>query len=361
MVLHILGSGSMFTEDIYKMVSTYISNSGEEHCFVGKFPNQGAYAGDGCKVIRSKSIQMLIALYQSDYIIVHGLINKLVVILFAFQPWLLKKCNWLVWGGDIYIHQKEHKTMSEKVIEQMKRFIAPRFPYISTFADGDYALAKEWYGVTGRQIPIMYPVAASDEEALGKLREKKYERGKDVNIIVGNSATVTNQHFQVLDWLANIHDNRFQIYLPLNYGTGNFEEYAQQVIDYGTKLFGNRIHPLRNKMSGKDYLEFLNNMDVGLFNNNRQQAMGNISQLILCGAKVYIRSDTKMWEHFQSLGCVLNDIETLDSMASVDELMHQDIAVRENNQSIIRKRHDMSTKIEMWNRMLDIMRQGQEI
>lgn len=355
MVLHILGSGSMFTKDTYNMISTYFNSLEEEHCFVGKFPNEGAYAGNGCKVYQSKSIQMLIALYKSDYIIVHGLINKLVVILLVFQPWLHKKCNWIIWGGDIYIHKKEKKTLAEKLIEHMKRIIAPRFPYISTLADGDYALAKEWYGIKGKQIPIIYPVPASNEELLNELSERKHS-GKDcINVIVGNSATTTNQHFDALNWLSKFQDKKIQVYLPLNYGTGNFEEYAQEVIDYSAELFGDRIHPIREKMPGEEYLKFLNDMDVGLFNNNRQQAMGNISQLILCGAKVYIRTDTPMWDHFNSLGCKLYDIESIQLMSSVDELVEQDSFIKASNQSIIRYRHDMNTKVQMWKHMLDVM------
>ena len=37
---------------------------------------------------------------------------------------------------------------------------------------------------------------------------------------------------------------------------------------------------------------------IAIFNNNRQQALGNISILCAYGAKIYLRNDTSMWEYY---------------------------------------------------------------
>lgn len=357
MIVHILGTGSMLTKDTYNMVSKYFNSKESEHCFIGKFPNHENFGEEGCKVIKSKSIKAILTLHKADYIVVHGLINKLVVLILAFQPWLLKKCNWIIWGGDIYIHQKDSKTFGEKGGELLKRYIAPKFPVITTMASGDYELAQKWYGVAGKNCQIVYPVPASDIEVLTKVsKAKKSDEDLSVtNIIVGNSATVTNQHFEALNLLAKFKDAKIRIFLPLNYGTGDFSEYAEQVVNHAKSIFGDKVEPIRQQMSGEDYLFLLNRMDVGIFNNNRQQAMGNISQLVLCGAKVYLRNDTKMWSHFAQLGCALSDIETIEKMKTIKELIAQDSKIKNDNVTVISNRHDINQKIKQWENMFTLM------
>ena len=45
-------------------------------------------------------------LYQANRIIIHGLWSKSVLKIFFVQPWLLKKCYWVMWGGDFYFPEK---------------------------------------------------------------------------------------------------------------------------------------------------------------------------------------------------------------------------------------------------------------
>lgn len=356
MIVHILGSATMFTKDTYEMISKYFNNSPHEHVFISKFPNHENYEYGNCKVIKSKSIKMLIALYKADYIVVHGLINKLVVFLLTIQPWLIKKCGWVVWGGDIYIHNKKNKNIKERIIEYFKCYIIPKFPVIITVSDGDYQLAQKWYGAKGKECQIVYPTPASKLSLLNRVLDVK--KDKDViNIIVGNSATETNQHFEALKLLEKFKNDNIRIHLPLSYGTGDFTDYANKVIEFAKSIFGDKVEPLRKQIPGDEYLYYLKKMDIGIFNNNRQQAMGNISQLILCGAKVYLRTDTKMWNHFKKLGCELSDIYSIDKMLTLDELMEYDLDIKRKNVDIIFKRHSIETKIEQWTNMFNLMEQ----
>lgn len=49
-------------------------------------------------------------------------------------------------------------------------------------------------------------------------------------------------------------------------------------------------------MNPEEYCSFLSEMDVAVFNNNRQQGMANIALLANLGTKVFIRNDTSMWD-----------------------------------------------------------------
>lgn len=355
MFLHILGSGSMFTKDTYKMISTRFPK--EEHCFVGNYPDYDDYKKlDGCKIIQSASIQMLYWLYHSDYIIVHGLFNKTVIFLLVFQPWLLKKCNWVIWGADIYSHNKEKKSFIEKLIECSKCFMGPKFGYVSVLADADWEYAQMWYGVRGVHFKISYPVPASNENLTQMIIQEKDSNKNFINIQIGNSATETNQHYEALDLLAKFKDEKIKIYLPLNYGNTDYVAYGKSVIEYARSIFGDKVIPITERMEGSEYLRFLNIIDVGIFNNNRQQAMGNISQATLCGAKVYIREDTSMWEHFRKLGYTLYRIEDINEYTSIDQLTYKDPAIVKKNREIVRELHDINRKVQLWSTVFDVMK-----
>ncbi len=205
---------------------------------------------------------------------------------------------------------------------------------------------------------VSYPVAGGNTELVEELRSQKNPDDSDdsVNIIVGNSATETNQHFEALDLLSRFKSQNIKIYLPLNYGGKDYELYADKVINYAVSIFGaEKVVPLREKLSGDEYLRFLSMMDVGIFNNNRQQAMGNISQLLLCGAKVYIRHDTSMWDHFESFGAVLHDIAEIHDDSDLEQLVSAEEETKVHNYLIMSGRHDTERKIKLWKDVFDAM------
>lgn len=56
---------------------------------------------------KSKVFRLLRYMYEAEKIILHGLwVERLNQLLFL-QPWLLKKCYWVMWGGDFYFPEKQ--------------------------------------------------------------------------------------------------------------------------------------------------------------------------------------------------------------------------------------------------------------
>lgn len=47
----------------------------------------------------SEIAQLELKLYKAEKIIIHGLWSKPFIILLFLQPWLLKKCYHVMWGG----------------------------------------------------------------------------------------------------------------------------------------------------------------------------------------------------------------------------------------------------------------------
>lgn len=114
--------------------------------------------------------------------------------------------------------------MRLRLFEILKRRVIKSSSVFMTFASSDYRLAQEWYGAKGKQFDCLYPSNA-EIDLLDDLKEKGCASDK-IKILLGNSATNTNQHFQMLDILKKFSDENIEILCPLSYGN---LEYGKQV------------------------------------------------------------------------------------------------------------------------------------
>jgi hypothetical protein len=249
-------------------------------------------------------IKILRYLYKSKKIVIHGLFDpKLVAILFV-QPWLLKKCYWVMWGGDLYYYQLRKKTFKSELYEFVRKQVIKKMGHFITYIKGDHELAQKWYGAKGKYNEcFMYP------SNLYKEYEVKQKEHKTINIQVGNSADPTNNHIDVLQKLTKYKDEGIKIYAPLSYGD---QEYAKDVIAKGKEIFGNKFIALTDFMPFDKYLEFLGDIDIAIFAHKRQQAMGNSITLLGLGKKVYMRSDITPWQLFKEMDVKVFDVENIE-------------------------------------------------
>ena len=95
-----------------------------------------------------------------------------------------------------------------------------------------------------------------------------------------------------------------------------------------------------------DYLNFLEKIDIAIFNHRYQQAMGNAITLLGLGKKLYIRTDITPWALFQSLGVEVYDVKKIDLMP-----MDQTIGLR--NKSVIKKHFSEKNLIAQLSRIFE--------
>jgi len=130
-----------------------------------------------------------------------------------------------------------------------------------------------------------------------------------INIQLGNSATDTNHHLEVLQRLEKFKDENIQIFAPLSYGD---EAYAKEVILKGKEMFGEKFMPLTEFMPFEKYMEFLSEIDIAIFNHRRQQAFGNIISLVGMGKKVYLHPYSTVNGVMQECGLKVFDVNKID-------------------------------------------------
>jgi hypothetical protein len=259
--------------------------------------------------------------FKAKKIIIHGLSSGQLLIFLTLNPWLLSRCYWVIWGGDLYYKNFRPKNLKSNLFELMRKFIISRTGHFITHIKGDYELAQNWYSASGKWFEcFMYPSNLYKESPSISLPHE------GINIILGNSADPSNNHVEVLNKLKCHVEENIKIYCPLSYGN---QSYAQEIADYGISHFGDKFIPLRDFMQLEKYSELLAEMDIAIFNHNRQQAMGNITTLLGMGKKVYIRREITTWKflEYQKIKAFdANDIDISVLSADISEANKKNVA-----------------------------------
>jgi hypothetical protein len=169
-----------------------------------------------------------------------------------------------------------------------------------TFIEGDVELAREWYGARGRfHECLMYPSNLYGGHPLPE------RTAGQISIQIGNSASPSNEHHEVLALIYAYRDENIRIYAPLSYGD---KHYAGEVAEEGRRLFGDKFVPIFDFMELQAYREFLGGIDIAIFNHRRQQGLGNAVTLLGLGKKVYMRPEISSWRFFNDLNIKVFDI-----------------------------------------------------
>ena len=286
---------------------------------------------------------------QSEKMIVSGIWEDSREFLLGLPQSIADKTYLQFWGGDFYGYRKIpfYEFMEMKRNEGKRGFFnllryvkysvrntmdkaklakcIKRCRCCIVLIEGDTMKLRELFP-QARQV-LVAPMGGGTTEAAmlregyrkAALRELNAKSEKKIHrIIVGNSATRENHHLEAFEMLKGLDLNGVEIICPLSYGNMN---YAKIIREKGQKLFGEAFHPLDEMMEYEKYIELLAGCDVGIFNNDRQQAMGNITTLLAMGRKVYMRPDTSMWERYRKAGYRIFDINELKG-TDIEELFY---------------------------------------
>jgi len=139
--------------------------------------------------------------------------------------------------------------------------------------------------------------------------QKQFTNKNSLNILIGNSASPTNNHSSIFKLLESYKSANIKIYCPLSYG--NYPEYRNNVIYEGKRIFNDKFIPITDFMIKSDYEKFLQDIDIAIFNHNRQEAMGVTISLLGMGKTIYMNSNTTSYKSLQERGFKIFDIELI--------------------------------------------------
>jgi hypothetical protein len=170
------------------------------------------------------------------------------------------------------------------------------------------------------------------------------------NILVGNSATYTNNHIDSFKIITkcNLHSDS-NIVCPLNYGS---QQYQSLLLDIGKKYFGDRFKPLLTFLSFKQYIELLGTCSHAIMNHIRQQAGGNILIMLFLGAKVFLDKRSPFYNHYKKMGITIFSIEDLQNDSnSLISPMENDI--KKKNRDLLMKSINQNVAINQTRNLIE--------
>lgn len=128
----------------------------------------------------------------------------------------------------------------------------------------------------------------------------------DNNILIGNSASYTNNHIEAFEILEKFDFKDLKIITPLSYGN---KEYAEKIVDLGKKIFCDRFFPLTEFMPRDKYQNVLLGCGIAFMNHKRTQASGTVLTLIYLGSKVFLSEKTSIFRYLKRIGCYIYSVE----------------------------------------------------
>ena len=253
---------------------------------------------------------------------------------------------WFFWGQDGFNLAKFHgiflmpetkklrvKTAFESgILTGLKWITKDRLPFLSTFFGEDRLLLKAI-----RKFHTIVPVVPGDYDLL-KSKYPKYvsanmfhmnyvspptqkindDSTQPHNILLGNSASYSNNHIEIIERLSKLHLADRKVVIPLSYGD---KDYASFIYDFALKKLGKNAMPLLDFMPYNDYLKLIKSCEFVIMNHTRQQAMGNIMQALLNGSHIFLNRESNVYEFLTEEGFKVSSIEGLKELHS---LAHED-------------------------------------
>ena len=291
------------------------------------------------------AIRFFVQSFFCQKIIIHKIPhNTYFFVLFLMFPFLARKSAWIIWGGDLYYHELRAKGFKSNLVELFRRIIIRKFKFLITPLDGDFELARKRYNAKGKHISsFVYP------SNLFKSLDLNHSR-KDNRVIIqiGNSACRTNKHLELLEDLKFLRDENILLYCPLSYS--GRDDYINEVIEKGYEVFGReKFIPLLEFLPHQEYLDFLSNIDVTIFNHDRQRGLGNITSLLSLGKKVYMRESITTWEF-----CVQRDLRVFSIDKDLHNVLHpMPEFIKKHNIGLVKSMFSLNQLISQWSEVLE--------
>lgn len=284
-------------------------------------------------------------LNKADRIIIAAFFDEALE-LFNMPKDLWNKTYIQFWGGDIYRFRQKRdgfiNVMKQKVVKTMVSNCVDKCAGVLTLVKKDYEAVEDIFGVKNKdhrviQVPDdFYEINHLDYERIKK--EENYHGKK--RILVGNSATEENQHIEIFELLKDKLDENTEVLVPLSYGV---DAYKEHVLNKGKEILKDAFVPVVDFMPREKYIGLLSTCDVAIFNNNRQQATGNIIVLANLGKKLYLRDDTSMWEFFIKLDFKIHTINELKT-SSLEDILNNPNEEINNNYLALKQMEEKAIK-----------------
>ena len=247
-----------------------------------------------------------------------------------------------------YFHQvKLVKKLARKLIDlAFKNKALKRIGSFSPVLSEEHKLVEK-AGLIAHLPPLMPWNYGSLEESL----VKKFigERVNGDAILLGNSASFTNNHLEAFELIKKNEDvigSHSKIVAPLSYGD---ECYKKAMLQQGALRFGKRFYPVVDFMAIDDYVSLLKQCGFAIMNHKRQQAVGNIVIMLYLGARVFLREENPTYQMLKNDGAILNSITELEKQPGLLKTPLTEEEIQTNIKTLYKHWSKQSTDVKTKN------------
>lgn len=168
------------------------------------------------------------------------------------------------------------------------------------------------------------------------------------DVLVGNSASYTNNHLDVFEQLRKSNPDGRKIVVPLSYGEP--AEYRSAVLKSGQQLFGSDFEPLLEFLPLAEYNAIVSSCSKVLMGHRRQQGLGNILTALLSGCTVFLDDRNPVYTELVGRGMNLKKLSQLES--STLESIRVEPQQAQENREIVEAVWGEQTVLENVSRLL---------
>lgn len=348
MILHVFPN-EKFTYDYIQRINRLYDNS--EHIFLVYYSGLDLCTKDMFKsynnvffILSFKDPLFFNYFVKAQKVICHSLFYNTKDLIRLYNAYKKHNQNiiWALWGGDLYDEYRvNHSSFNIKrsIREYYRKKLIASFSKVLSTAD--FEQMKKWYKTNAIQGKGLYSYNFKQIEIIENNESSKCK------VMVGHSATVTCCHKEAFEMLSEFKNN-IEIYCPLSYPKN--DEYIKLVDELGNSIYDEAYHPIKDFMNYSDYVEFLNTIDIGVFNNDRQQGMGNIVNLLFLGKKVYMNKKNTLYQALLEEGFTLFDIEEIKGETFYKELTSEQ---KEKNRTLIEYRYSDENFVNVWDKVFN--------
>lgn len=233
---------------------------------------------------------------------------------------------WIFYGGDLYDYLSRYhgydildnkslakKTIKADIIKNIKYLLwfgwttrsamkraFKRLDFFCFWNEYDYELFRSKIDSPAKYKNFIY------YNALGNADFQSAD--KKNTIMINHSASPSGNHFHVFDLIKQLplEEKNFNILLPLSYGDKTYADNIQYIAE---QSFENHVIALRDFMPITAYQTILSEVKIAIFGMRRQEAAGNIFQLLNMGAKVFLREDNTLFHWLKKRNFIVFSLE----------------------------------------------------
>ncbi|ODB36792.1 4-alpha-L-fucosyltransferase [Pseudoalteromonas sp. BMB] len=214
------------------------------------------------------------------------------------------KSNCVLWGAEIYRHQKPGRNIKERLARVIHSALLFRFNRVFALNQGDAELTSKL--LFRRNVEVLpYPLIGM------KVQETKVN--PVIQILIGNSAAASNRHNFIIDMLSKFKAVDFEVIACLNYG--GEQSYIDDVVRHGHNTFGSRFKPITKMLAKSEYDQLLNTVDATIFAQERQQGLYVAYAMFLMAKPMFLLESTSSYKDLSALGFELQSTNQLGNMS----------------------------------------------